>query len=227
MKTKHWPIAAMVAALAVTAGILVFTGCEDEPNTDISSYLDQNPYESSGRVNPSIADLKLVPEQASAATVGQEIEFRVDEGRSPFTWTVANHDAGHMHVSADTRHAIYKVERLLPNQVIARDVQGRYGVAEITAAAAGALKIIPSSITLTATNAADAAALDGHIINFRVDGGVEPYGPWMVSDPQLGTIDPNTGVYTVNTDDGEGENIVSISDSAGSVATATVRTDLP
>ncbi len=227
MKRSHWPLAAITAAIAVTVGILVFTGCEDEPNTDIGSYLDQNPYDSVDRVNPSIADLKLVPESAPASIVGQEIEFRVDEGRSPFHWTVANKDAGHMHVSADTRHAIYKVDRLIPNQVIARDVEGRYGVAEITAAGASSLKITPSYVTLTATNDTGVIRLHRSTINFRVDGGAPPYGNWMVSNPQLGTINPSTGVYTVKTDNGEGENIISISDSAGNVATATVKTDLP
>jgi hypothetical protein len=66
--------------------------------------------------------------------------------------------------------------------------------------------------------------LDGAQINFRVEGGVPPYGTWQVATPFLGTIDANTGVYTVDGTQGIGDNVVSITDSAGNIGQATVTT---
>ena len=91
---------------------------------------------------------------------------------------------------------------------------------------ATALAITPSSWTFTSgyTNAPGRTPsdLDGRQITFQVTGGALPYQSWRVSSTDLGTIDPVTGVYTVNGYNGTGDNQVSIKDRVGAIATATV-----
>jgi len=90
------------------------------------------------------------------------------------------------------------------------------------------LAITPDSWTLTSgfaeTNAPGGTPIDltGETIQFYVNGGMPPYGQWRVSQPALGTIDPVTGLYTVNGNNGVGDNLVMISDHIGRQDTAKV-----
>ncbi len=84
----------------------------------------------------------------------------------------------------------------------------------------GALAITPSDFTLT-TASTDPADLAGAKIQFIVTGGTPPYGQWRVSTPWLGTINTYTGEYTAS-GGGTGDNTISITDSAGNIATVTV-----
>jgi len=80
-----------------------------------------------------------------------------------------------------------------------------------------ALQIVPQQVTLAAEGGGTVA---GMVVHFIVEGGKPPYGEWKVSLPQLGSINPRTGVYVAAS--GQGKNVVSIADSAGAVATAEV-----
>mgnify|MGYP001575153324 CR=1 FL=1 len=93
------------------------------------------------------------------------------------------------------------------------------------------LEITPGGWTFTSGYAEDEAPggvpsdLTGLKVTFTASGGVPPYGEWWVAHSTIGTIDPITGVYTVDGDDEIGENLVSISDSVGHVASVTVITE--
>jgi hypothetical protein len=123
--------------------------------------------------------------------------------------------------------AIYRCAEVAPNTIMVVDSRGRSATVAITVpTTAQALAIIPSSHTLTAAETTGLPlSIHGDTVQFHAVGGVPPYGPWRAASPSLGTINA-AGVYTVNGTSGLGQNTVSITDSAGHVATATVTTKL-
>ena len=208
---------------------LIHAGCEDEPSSgNLERYFEDNPYSSAPRTAvPS--DMSIVPTEATVNVDEQKVAFRVRGGDAPYDWGVGNSLRGDIvQDRARSDSAVYSVRQVGPNTVVATDNLGRSVAATIKPAAdAQALEIVPDTVTLTAseTNGLP-ASLHGTIINFNVVGGAPPYGPWQVSAPKLGTINPNTGVYTVKGTWGTGDNTISITDDTGKKDTAKVTTQL-
>ncbi len=234
-----------VVIAAATAFFMGILGCEKDGDADIGSDLDAyfaaNPYLSDPRIDTSdyIDDLTIEPSQALAQFVGQKINFTVSDGEPPYSWGVATPHVGSIERQENTRYAIYTVKATENNHVIASDADGRSVIAyivEATNAATAALTITPAGHTMTSpyteaeykagacTWAQAWGGFVGEQILFIATGGEKPYGSWRTSNNSLGTIQQN-GLYTVNdivTFGIIGNNTVSITDSAGNIATVTV-----
>jgi len=232
-KTKlMFSLAVITALSSLFFGI---TGCEKDGDTgsDLDAYFAANPFLSDPRDESGETKngMTIEPATITATALGQQINFVVTGGNSPYTWGVSIPSVGSVAGQGNTRYAVYTVSQLSKNNVIASDASGRSAIANITSGAGG-LAITPSSTTLTsgyyATNAPLSgttnripADLDDTKINFFATGGTPPYGSWQVSNTNLGEI-ISTGVYTVHGNWGIGENKVIITDNAGAIATATV-----
>ncbi|MGQ9663449.1 MAG: hypothetical protein ACUVWX_14105 [Kiritimatiellia bacterium] len=218
MQTKCKIALALGLLATVLALLLVPMGCEEEPaleNTD--EYFAMHPYTEEPRM-PGYLTLMIEPyENVTITMVGQRITFRAKGGEPPYRWKLAIKERGNLLVSGVEKDtATYVVKMLLPNSLSAYDSNGRAATVQIKAAEATPLTIVPSSVTLDGNWA-------GERIDFNVFGGIPPYGSWSVSRPDLGTIDPLTGLYTATSDTSrKGENRVSITDSTGNVKVATV-----
>jgi len=203
--------------------VFAYVGCEDSPDTGgLDGYFAAHPYISDPRDSTNASDIDIDPSDTSVTHIGQEILYTVSGGRRPFEWGVARASVGTVAAQGDDRYAIYTALTVDDNNVIVSDRDGSAAIADITPSVTVALQIIPDAVTLTATETNGLPlSLDGSIVDFQVAGGTPPYGDWNVSSPDLGTIN-SSGRYTVNGTWGVGKNVVSITDSAGSVATATV-----
>jgi hypothetical protein len=176
------------------------------------------------------ASVQLTADEPYGAPVSLEgwvIQFRANGGIPPYgAWQAGSPALGT--IVGNT--GVYTVHSGGVGENIVSITDGAGDVATVTVTtrnrAAGeipVLQIVPSSITLTAaeTNGVP-SSIEGQQIQFRVAGGVPPYGAWAASIPGQGTIVPATGLYTAHAAGGVGANTVSISDRVGKIATATV-----
>ena len=215
MLRKQWLPAVLLLA-AVSALMSVFLGCEEEPAamSDLDQYFAAHPYVSDPRIEGA-PTLHISPTGATVSTVGQVVAFRAYGGDAPYDWGVASETAGSVRRSeVNTESAVYTVSAVARNTVIVSDITGRSAVADLTPADSTVLQLVPQSVTLFRPS-------DGTTVQFLATGGTPPYGPWQVAFPNLGSVDQN-GLYTVASATVEGSNLVTVADSAGAVATATV-----
>jgi hypothetical protein len=215
MRTSHIiGSALLLTAALITAG--TFIGCEDEPAmSDVGAFFAANEYQSTLREDGSVA-LVLSPLQGSISVVGERISFRAKGAVLPVTWSPASRDVGTLTVvGLRSDYAIYKALAVGPNTVLAVDAAGRTATASISVGG-DALRILPSEVTLVQPPLGDAVA-------FVVTGGTPPYGEWVESFPDLGTVSPG-GVYSVVASGvgAVGTNLITITDAAGDYANATV-----
>jgi len=209
-----------VALICLPLVALLYVGCEDEPSSEgLDSYFERNPYISDPRTSPSA--LSISPNQAQVSSIGQAIAFKVNGGTEPYEWAVSKSDVGTIERLGNSE-ALYTAIQIADNNVIVADRNGQAAIGDIARVAGISLQIIPDTATVS-------NAPPGRIIRFRVVGGAEPYGSWTVTFENLGTTDQN-GVYTTvppqitnpPTPRSTGRNTISITDSRGSVATASV-----
>lgn len=198
----------LVSAIALAA---LFVGCEDEPSTgNVDSYFADSDTTNQERED-GLIPLTISPDLASVSYVGERIALRAEGAILPITWSPANYDAATVTVVGPrSDYAVYQAKLLLENSVIAVDAAGRVAKMDITVGAISGLAISPSSPTLIETNVTS--------VTFTVSGGAPPYGDWEVAYSDLGVFTGDT--YTAT--NFPGTNIVSISDSAGTVATASI-----
>jgi hypothetical protein len=205
----------VICLLCACLAVIYMAGCElDESVSDADSYLTDLAQRAG--VDPSLATLTMDPPSALATREGQQVVFSVTDGEGGFTWSVSDYSVGSIRVTeADDRTAVYTVDKVAANEVIAFDSRGQAALAEITTRETD-LTVIPTSRTFS-----NAAA--GATAGFLAKGGAPPYS-WDVTLPALGTIQPATGTnvtYVVATN-ATGENIVVLTDSVGDFVTATV-----
>ena len=225
---KLWfSLMALAAFFAIFIGII---GCESSSSTDtgVDAYFANNPYVTDPRDDAN-AILPLTPQSADITVVGQTILFSASQGDGNYVWALSNPSVGTITAaSGNSAQATYIATALSPNDVIVHDGSGHSAIGKITANEVASLQIQPGASTFTAseTNGIPPVSLYGITVQFRVIGGVQPYGSWGASSPGLGSINAN-GLYTGNgaaTLTGVGVNTISITDNAGHVATATVTT---
>lgn len=233
----------LVAVAAITAFFAGITGCEKDASTDtgLDAYFASHPYITDPRTYTTTAGQTGAfevepndPAGADAKVVGQQIGFTVKGGENPFRWDVSIPSAGTAAAAPEnSRYGIYTVRQVTRNSIIVSDNAGRAVVVDITASAVlipiVAISIIPSSYTFTSvfTNETPSIPpfdLTGQTLAFQVSGGVPPY-VWNAANPSLGAIN-NSGVYTVDGTTGIGANTITVTDNAGSVAQATVTTQM-
>lgn len=232
-RSKLLVLFACIVALA--GGLLVFTGCEDDPETDphADDYFAANPFESDTRGNTE-SPLLVTPDNAQVDYVGQQVTFRVQGGVPNYQWHVGNTAYGSVTVySGNGDTARYKTKVLAPNTVVVRDALGRARTMPILTPNAPDFSVIPGSAVFTsgATNAQDYVDnhndLDNLVVNFSAVGGMPPYVNWTVSFPGLGFVtnaSPDNSTVQYWTSGGIGSNLVWVTDSGGGVAIATVVT---
>jgi len=230
MKLKM-PVA-LAAVAIVAAGAVLFCGCEDDPDVSdinsIDSYFGANQPDVDELADPGNPvfgqGVAIVPQTYNVTFAGQQVTFAVKGGTPPYSWQAANIAFGDIvGVSANTATAIYGANKVAPNSVTVTDDEGLTASAEITADTT--FLIIPGMVTLTAAQTNAPFTFTITAVNFGSSGGIEPLGNWNVSIPALGTINPNSGVYTVTSPSGAvGSNTVWRVDAAGQIAYAAVVT---
>lgn len=208
------PVLLTGSIVAALLGItFAFIGCEDEPpliNAD--AFLD-DALGGDPRDDGEVA-MVVSPISATVAVLSQQVAFRAKGAVEPVDWSVASDTRGSITTTGlRTDFAIYTVRAIGDNTITAIDALGRVAIAGIQAGES-VFEIIPNQVTLVRPPL-------GPVVNFRVVGGVPPYGPWQEAFPALGVVSPG-GTYNVMTADVEGTNIVSITDSAGATAQAEV-----
>lgn len=214
---------AMAAALAML--YISLTGCEKDASTDTGADQLGN-YTSDPRTFDTFGSLEISPNIGTISAVGQQIRFSAVGGSHPYSWSVANSSAGTISVQENSQDAIYTATLVTKNTVVVRDNLGKAATVAINGSAGG-LSITPSAVTLSsgfyATNNVPPSDLDGHQIQFTVSGGTPPYGDWTSDSPQTAIIN-SSGLMTITVGAGfaMGNVGISVKDSAGTLATATV-----
>jgi hypothetical protein len=204
----RWLLLALIPLMG-----LVYIGCEDEPSDDgLDSFFDNNPYISDPRVSPSA--LTIAPIETFVTSVGEQINYSVVGGDSPYSWDVAKSSVGSIRELSDDSMAIYTVAIVEDNNVIVADRNGQAAIATILRTSRETLRIIPNSFSFS-------NAPPGATVQFTAAGGAPPYKDWTVSVPTLGTVN-QSGLYTVQSATASGNNTLSVRDSRDSIATANV-----
>jgi hypothetical protein len=151
-----------------------------------------------------LAPFALNPEEATVSSTST-CTFAASGGKPPYAYAVLSPALG----SIDPASGLYTAPAQAGSDTVrATDSIGNTADAELTVTPPGPLAISPSSITLTA----------GSSITFSASGGLTPYSFSIAAG--AGTIDPASGVYTAPTE--VGVDTVRVTDSAGSIAEATV-----
>lgn len=199
---------AVFAVGTVLAGLAVISGCEDEPETDISG---MGSYRSDSRHENGLGGLTISPDFATVTANGQQVLFQADRGTPPYTWDTATAD-GHM-VPQGENQALYVVDNVHANQVIVTDAKGSVAVADIIRYTS-ALKITPSTQALN----------DGDAAMFTASGGTPPYD-WSQVLSLATLTEQGANDYQCVYDDAAGgglTNTLIVIDSDGSTAQASI-----
>ena len=211
-KLQFWVSASLLVAAIAT--FTIFIGCEDEPElSNADALLDANGFGNETRTDGEIP-LLVSPTIENVAVIGQRISFRAKGAVNPVAWSVGSPARGTIStVGLRTDYALYESIAVADNTIVAIDASGRSATATIKAGA-DPLQIVPTDVTLVRPPAGPAA-------EFVVSGGVPPYSSWTELFPELGVVSQG-GTYYVMGPTLIGTNIVTISDAAGDIASATV-----
>ena len=208
-----------VSLVATMAAFFVITGCESEPSTDADGLGN---YTSEPRMGEGARELTISVEPSIVYAVGDAVLLSVNNGDTPFSWSVADSSAGSIEVRDNTRQAVYTCLEVIPATVLVTDSQGRSGYATILANGSP----VPSSLNLSPDTVTVPSGATGRQIDFSVSGGVPPYN-WSVSVQALGSIassgsQEQNATYTVGGPGASGENVITVRDQSGRSTTATV-----
>jgi hypothetical protein len=202
-----------VLSLALTLFLFGCEGEKDDPN-GTEAYFKNNPYEPAERDDELLPLLKISPEVATVSVVGREIVFTAAGGDGIYHWYVSNEANGEIS-SHGANQCSYKCLQVGNNDVIVQDGSGHYVAARVTPVA-DTMTITPSSVTLSS---------GARYVAFTVTGGTPPYS-WTVGNASLGIISySSSSSYTAGytaVAGAYGQNTVSVKDSEGRVASATV-----
>lgn len=214
-----------IARLAITslamvclAVLLAFSGCEGtttEDSSGVDAYLAAHPYTSAPRDTPLTSILQITPATATASIIGQTIVFLASGGGGAYHWGVSDSAGGKIE-SQGANQALYTCLQVGNNDVIVQDESGHYAVAHISPVAADTMTISPSSVSLSG------GALNA---SFAVTGGTPPYS-WTSGNTALGTVSYSASssylaAYTAVAG-AYGQNVITVIDSGGRTASATV-----
>ena len=217
-------LARLALASLATVGLavlLAFSGCEGTTNEDssgVDAYLAAHPYTSASRDTPSAVVLTLTPVSGTASLIGQTLVFKASGGDGAFHWGVSDSTNGKIE-SQGADQALYTCLQVGNNDVIVQDDGGHYAVAHISPVATDTVTISPASLTL-ASGALNAS--------FVVSGGTPPYF-WISGNTDLGIVVPTSSSYVeayIAVKYAYGQNVVTVIDSNGRTASATVTQSL-
>ena len=205
MNTRRLLSPLVVAILTLIPSVFL-TGCEsdDSPKTEgVDSYFADHPFVSDPRDPTSPRIVSISPESAAVSFSGQQVVFTATGGRTPYNWDTADHSKGTVDVRPGAEAAVYTADVVGPNDVIVYDQDGHAAVAPING----------PTMSLVATANPDEIKVDGGLSVLTASGGVPPYH-WESRDVGLGEVDPHTGNSTVYTRKTNGDNAVTVTDSA-------------
>lgn len=204
-------------AALVFAALLATFGCEadtDEDKSGVDAYFDATPYSGGERDDPANPDLEINPDYAAISIVGEKAVFEGRGGVGPFTWSVGDSAYGRVDVRGWSE-AVYTCLKVGNNTVRVEDQQGHSAVARITPVE-DMLTIYPETVELV---------LGEYFAAFSVSGGTPPY-KWSVGNVGMGTVSyspDSTEVAGYSAVIGTyGVNVVTVMDSQGLTASATV-----
>jgi len=201
--------------LSVALAVLL-SGCEGEKTdpTGAESYFKTNAYSSVPRDDPLVTTLKISPASAKIGIVGKEVVFTATGGTGSYYWALSNEDNGELS-SSGANQSVYKCKQVGNNDVILTDDGGHYAAASITPEA-DAMTLTPSSVTLSSGSL---------YASFTVSGGTPPY-TWTSGNASLGTVSYAASTsYTASykaVAGAYGQNTITVRDTDGRIATATV-----
>jgi hypothetical protein len=208
-----------VGSAVTLSALFIIAGCEGEPDDNedyagVDEYFEKNPYDGEDREDPGTADLEIDPVLQMMSKIGSTAIFQGKGGVGPYTWSVSNPDCGSVE-SLGWSEAMYTCLKVGDNNVIVIDEQGHMASA-IIQPEQDTLTIYPASIDLIGA---------AYYASFSVSGGAPPYS-WTVGNVGMGTIsysasDTQTAGYTA-VPGTYGVNVVTVTDSEGRVASATV-----
>jgi hypothetical protein len=200
------------AVAAALAGL--YLACEKEPQDEVDKYFEQHPYRSESRgADEGTEDLVMTPANAAVTFVGEQVQFHVEGGNPPFSWSVANDADGDIDEQGD-RDALYTADTLQPNTVVAVDDDGRTAIGHINHTVAD-LQISPSG---------DQQIPPSTAANFIASGGAPPYN-WsqFKSMGALATGGANSENCTYTANATSGTNVLIVTDFVGDSAQVTIR----
>lgn len=216
----------LAAALALSAGIIaVLSGCDDTDSVGDDALSSMGSYPSESRTDltslPASTELSVSPQSVSAILAGETFLFKVSGGNAPFTWSVSS-GSGTIVAQADTRNAIYTVSSVSENNVIVKDKDGKAGMANVVISVSS-LSISPTTSTVHKPGGAGDGATS---VTLTALGGKSPYS-WSVAYSSEGSLSAATGAstvysYTAATGHTNAVNSVTVTDSKGSTASATI-----
>ncbi|NLE68121.1 MAG: hypothetical protein GX608_11940 [Lentisphaerae bacterium] len=208
--------------LAGTSALGLLGGCESDSDTSGSeAYFAANPYVSEEREEPDPTGLKISPANAVINVVGQQVVFTGSGGEGTYSWSVTDTSVGTVH-SLTTVQCFYLCKKPGDNTVMLTDKAGHWAAAQISSSnVTVSLTITPSSAEVT-----DASPY----ASFAVSGGTAPYS-WTVANASMGSISYSASSsqlasYTMFAGR-YGQNTLSVTDSDGHSASATITQSAP
>ena len=151
----------------------------------------------------------LSPSQATLSGNQQTIVFTVTGGNAPFTWTVADQEAGT--ILADGRTAIYTASGGGGN--IVRVTDERFWTATATVLQVEPLSITANDTAIAATNGTTTLVAEGGSGNYS----------WQIQTTASGALSSATGPTTTYTSTGTGTEVILLSDGSSSVAVSILK----
>jgi hypothetical protein len=195
----------------VCAGVVVLSGCEDDPDTDAATeYFDED-YASADRDSTLAPRLELTPQISTLVNDGQSEGFFIIGGGRPYTWSVVSGAAGGI-TATGVDSALYTRFRYGDNAVRVRDARGEETYALINQPGGGDRSLSPSTAVLTNDTA---------LAVFTVNNAVLPCA-WSVVNGSRGHIAASGGTQATYERDAVGDNVVICTDSLGFAAMALI-----
>lgn len=202
-------------ALIAAVGLGLFWGCEDDANTDIAAFdehFESHPYNPED-LNVTASLIKVSPPDITVSCTTREFELTARGGTQPYRWAVANSGRGTIREISSQR-AKYVPLQVAANSITVTDKNGYVAVVPVLRAAADTLRIIPNAITIS-TNVGPSNVV------FVVTGGIPPY-TWSNARQDHGAMAGSTYNYNSLTQAEAGDDTITVIDSEGTSASATV-----
>lgn len=160
----------------------------------------------------------IVPSAVQLGYDDQTASFSVQGGDAPMIWSVSDSGLGSV-TDTDTRFVNYSRSGISEgvNEITVEDAFGRTARATVVQdneGDNGPLGISPAGAILQAVS---------NSVTFTARGGIPPY-QWKLIDNSLGTLSNNgqSAVNYLRTAEGPGENVLELTDSQGTLRTATI-----
>lgn len=158
------------------------------------------------------SDLKIAPTSFTLAANNNQTVFTASGGVEPYSWSVGVSARGHVVAQKDDSQVVYVRDTAGDNTVIVTDHAGAVAIATVAQPSGAALSISAAPATLS--NNGDQSIL-------TVSGGAPTY-TWSLATGSRGTLSATTGATVIYTRSTSGNQVVTVTDSNGSVTSMTI-----